>query len=876
MHKRILIWVVIAVAVAAGTLWVIGNVGAQESLPWINSTLAFQKQSDTQSVPTTLNGNIDCYNESASDCSVSTVYGAATQNGTVKLNETPVYNPVYSYTDKRQHFLPIPNSSTAITYTTEPAYGFYLYFNYNFQTIIKEIANPSSSYQITRTPDGILADKSDNRLAADYGSISFSQNGDWMIVSDPNVAMLRVNLQTFEVLPFAPGFNYTIGIDPALKTAVTNDGRYAVVASKEFNYFKIYDLSTCGPTPNSISGPVNCQSRDLLNFISNQFPSFSFVDQARFLDDSSLSIYGNYRSGASSITSRFVVSTVDINPGLNFLALGDSYISGEGAFDYQPGTDVPENKCHLSFVSYPYLIGRDLSYDSYHSVACSGATTDDITNTRTDYKGQVDHKLILRRDRSYQSIDSILSSFKPGYIDQLDFVTKYQPKAITISIIGNDTGMISKLKACFMPGTCFSSYEDRLEFVHEVKSKFSALMNTYSKIKAAGPAGMRIYVIGYPRIAMPGGNCALNVHLDNSEIMFSQQAIDYLDTMIEVVSAKSGAFYVDTNQALEGHRLCEAGPGSVAVNGITAGNDIPTRLNGPIGSESFHPNQMGHQLIENTTLDITNNLTAPMPSPNPNVNLPSENNLEILNAPHTGRLVSNIEFDDNISSDLAYQQTPFFVSIAGLSHSLGASTILQAELHSTALTLGTYSTDIDGNLKTSISIPESVQPGYHSLHFYGTDISGQNIDIYKVLYVAHTADDMDGNGILDSSQGCVGIESANQDYDGDSVDDGCDGNINGLSSVQLPANVMGTVSSQTNNLILLSDDALNPPPTFTEIKFIGPSGGSVLGATTTASKTQEQPAPSNSLRIPGYYFSGSGLAIFVLAAIAYSVRSFLV
>ena len=69
-------------------------------------------------------------------------------------------------------------------------------------------------------------------MAADYGSISFSENGRWMVVSVPNVAMVRVDLNTFNVLPFAAGFDYSIGLSPSPQTAITNDGRYAVVASK--------------------------------------------------------------------------------------------------------------------------------------------------------------------------------------------------------------------------------------------------------------------------------------------------------------------------------------------------------------------------------------------------------------------------------------------------------------------------------------------------------------------------------------------------------------------------------------------------------------------------------------------------------------------
>ena len=40
-------------------------------------------------------------------------------------------------------------------------------------------------------------------------------------------------------------------------------------------------------------------------------------------------------------------------PLTNYVALGDSYQSGEGAGDYLAGTDTDANKCHRSVHAYP-------------------------------------------------------------------------------------------------------------------------------------------------------------------------------------------------------------------------------------------------------------------------------------------------------------------------------------------------------------------------------------------------------------------------------------------------------------------------------------------------------------------------------------------
>jgi lysophospholipase L1-like esterase len=577
MHKQVPARVVAAIVVIIIALLSVVNVRADDPMSWTSSSLSAQKQADVLSVPTTLggNGNIDCSMEDPINCSLPTTYGTATQNGSVRLSSSSLFLPVITFVDNRQHFLPVPNSNEAISYFSGPPYGLDLAFNYNFTS---SVIKSAGALQITKAPDGKLTDKAKHLLAADTSSMAFSENGRWLVVSDPNVAMLRVNLQTFEVLPFAPGLNYTIGLDPAVKMSVTNDGRYAVVASKNFNTFKIYDLNTCGTVPDTINSSVSCQSRDLGAFMQQALPVYSFTAQARFNNNDSITIYAVYKSGSINKTARFIVSDSGSDGQIDYLALGDSYISGEGAFDYEGGTDTDTNKCHVSFLAYPFLLGHDLNYNSYHSVACSGATTDDIINTSDNYAGQADHKKIKRSERIDAEISSIFSSYKPGYIDQLDFVKTYQPKAITIAIGGNDMGFADILKVCASPSisnsTCYSSYEDRLELVRQINNTvFPRLVQTYQQLRTAGPPDMRIYVVGYPQIAKPGGNCALNVHLNNDEIIFSQELINYLDMVTQKAAAKAGVYYVDTQDALNGHRLCEAKPGSIAMNGLTAGND---------------------------------------------------------------------------------------------------------------------------------------------------------------------------------------------------------------------------------------------------------------------------------------------------------------
>lgn len=846
-----------------------GAVDAPAASPWISSpSLSFQKQADVSAIPA--GANADCYTSATGECIYETNYGEANTRGSVRLRNSTSFYPVYSYIDNRQHYIPIPNSDGFFTYTTDAVYGSYLYYNYNFLSSAKLVPDGTSyDYRIVNKPDGKIVDSNQTRLAADTSSLGFSENGDWVVFSSPNVGLYRLNLQTLEAIQFALGFDYTKGLSPSPQTAVTNDGRYAAVASKDFSSFKLYDLAAC-------SAGSTCQYRDLSPIVKDQISNFYAVSTLRFIDDDNLGLYASSYANGKYTFARYIVGAAGSLSRQDLLGLGDSYISGEGEFEYLPGTDTNSNKCHTSSLSYPLLLGQSLSFNSYHSVACSGATTNDVINTTQFYSGQTKpHK--FKSQLSQSEIDSISSGFQPGYIDQLDFVRQYQPKSIILSIGGNDVNMIGKLKACIKPGTCFQTYEDRLEFVKDVNNTFPKLVTTYRKLKAAGPPDMRIYVVAYPQIAMPDGNCALNVHLDNDEIKFTVQAISYLDTIVKTAAAEAGVFYIDTEDAFYGHRFCEAGPGSVAMNGVTAGNDIPNRLGGPIGSESFHPNQFGHLLLENKILAATHNFADPMPPADPAASLPLINGLDILNAPHSDRSVNLPEFDPGLAPDLAYAGTPFDVTVGSSVHSLSAGSAFNSELHSDPIELGGLVTDSSGNINSQLTVPDDTPSGYHTLHFYGKDITGQPIDIYKDIYIAKTADDLDGNGIDDSVQKCIGIEASDQDFDKDGIDDACDGDI---TEPPVPANngpsseVISSPSKQSENLV--------PGPAIVEIKpsiktsfedlSTNPSEPSgepqVLSASTQNHKSNNIRQVADARPQSSYYAAG-GIGFLIISSLGY-------
>ncbi|HET7528933.1 MAG TPA: hypothetical protein VFJ84_01740, partial [Candidatus Saccharimonadales bacterium] len=193
--------------------------------------------------------------------------------------------------------------------------------------------------------------------------------------------------------------------------------------------------------------------------------------------------------------------------------------------------------------------------------------------------------------------------------------------------------------------------------------------------------------------------------------------------------------------------------------------------------------------------------------------------------------------------------------IDGGRHSLPPNTTLSAELHSDPIELGSFTLDPTGNFSSPVLIPFDTPTGYHTIHFYGTDITGQKIDIFKTIFVGGTADDIDGNEAPDRTQGCIFVIPSGQDYDQDGVDDACDGTID-LPRTDLSDARNSPVVSKTSTVQTIPVVGREVDSSKTSTYFI-PNTSSVLAVSTrqvvykdTNSKTQ--------VASDGYLFAGMG------------------
>lgn len=684
--------------------------------------------------------------------------------------------------------LPVPGSPNIVELASAGGYAYKVYLvnnAYSRLSMHRDITTQTVTYILPATPvaDNIKS-SSGGDLFIDPNTVAFSENGQWLVADGLNSGFVRINLNTGEVKQFAYNFS-TPNKSVSSFNAISNDGNLAIVgATWPFQKTNLYDLSTCQTKAGQFY--LACANRDLHQFIATQRSKYFGTQSVHFITNEAIQAYSiyNYTSGATYSGGLF---NIDIAGGnltkVNYLALGDSFSSGEGAYNYRPETNIDFNKCHQSFDSYGFLLHKNLSItNSFKSVTCSGAKIKDIilqtdeeksyNNNDSQAYGKTDIALYDRQ---------IYTEFLPGYRLQNNFVRDNKPQIVTMSIGGNDIGFSSILTKCVNPfekHTCYNTYTERKQVVGTINNLYPKLLSMYQQLKRDAAVDAKIYIVGYPEIAVANGNCANNVHFDNDEIIFSNNLIAYLNGMVKSAADHAGVYYVDITNALAGHRLCETKSNQVAVHGLTLSNEFT--LSKPFAAESYHPNKLGQQLMANTIAAQTNNLNAVMPvAINGEPQFLPDNQIALLqNLPGGNITVVSPNYDGNLISELVIRdtQTPIFAESS--QYSLKPNTNYGLTFYSDpTIVSGGITSDANGDINGNIAVPTNLEPGYHTLHLTGKNILEEDIDIENIVYVAVAQNDYDGDGINNNDELCVGVDAIGVDYDQDGIDDACDGFI---------------------------------------------------------------------------------------------------
>lgn len=735
------------------------------------------------------------------------------------------------WTPNSKHLVYRTNSSTGI--------GNDFVIIKNIRTKLLHITNSdfSRGYELmNNSPELLLKDEQGD--ATPVGEVASSTNGQWMVAQILPKGVVRINMQDFTKTLFS-NYHPAVGLEGVLPDfAISNDGGYVAMVGSQVDARVVVINSACGRPftmlehdRTLIDGPdlvSPCFERQLQATVNNiahndldmvRWPRFDYSGSkitALLTTKGSPDIPKEYRLisiNSSDYDNRY--STLD------YLALGDSYSSGEGDTGkdqfghkyYRVYTDVngtltvPEEKCHISTRSYPYLLARSMSlaFDSpkeWDTVACSGAEVGKDYIQTNDYLGQVNRSGVARlktvRDiRTYLTMAG--ESFIPGRLQQLEFVARTQPKALTLTGGGNDVGFSKVIKACvsvIAEESCdYAVTSKKIALTgYAIQGMYDDLVSLYSRIHYLSPQ-TKIYVLGYPQfVSDKNEKCELNVLLDKTERRFIRSSVIYLNDIIKAAAKKTGVKYIDIENSFGNDLLC--GGGDSDVNGVNLNcakdRGVASSLSIFAGmdecNESYHPNFKGQQSIahsvnEQTNSDLINyqycannkvvcpQLNVPLPSPPSYFASAMDDNLLAANSKYATLASSGYAQKNNASGN-------FKIRI----DSLDPGSQVRIYVMSEPTELGVYAVDSEGVLDIDIPAPLVVPAGYHTLHLEGLTYSGKPIDLWQIVTIYGSSGDIDEDGVSDSADQCEFIPMSGADRDGDGTDDACDLSIDSLVS----------------------------------------------------------------------------------------------
>lgn len=636
-----------------------------------------------------------------------------------------------------------------------PVYSLVIYKNFT-ERLTKTLneLTPTTEYRFDDSePDYVF--ESAGSYDWPVGGFSASKNGKWVAVEFRQRGIGLLNTETLSMKRISTlAYSYGTGRDPQTQLAVSNNGDYVAVGGINAGLTMLEVTAACGDEATDFKMqnvfPIAERCKGV------EIDKTTFIDRfkdslhPRFSDDGAeLSFYAtSYNGEQREVVLQAAGYTA---PRLDYLALGDSFSSGEGETDdsfYLEGTNDEFEKCHVSTRSYPYLIAASLGIaaDKMKSVACSGAVTEDVVGSDEQYLGQSARLgkdgLGLNAITLTISKSSAKESFIPGRVHQIRFVERYRPKVITIGIGGNDAGFMDKLRACMGTDTCdwANTSEGKEKTALELQSLFTTLYDTYTEIYAASPQS-KIYVVGYPKIIDSTGQCdpLHGLLLNTTERTFMNEGIEYINQIVAAAAAKAGVKYIDIQDSFGDQVLCGQSSPSV-MNGIRTGNDSELSEKAPwlklIGNEGFHPRPAGHALAADSILQAVPNLLTYSYCPEgkaicpSNTTAPQPSDYWLQDGQTHGYPSQKI---GNFVRDQVDATSPRQKTISLASRSLMPGSTIQAEVHSQPTSLGLFSVDANGAATFNIELPADLPEGFHTVHLYGTSYSGEQLDLYQVI-----------------------------------------------------------------------------------------------------------------------------------------------
>jgi hypothetical protein len=322
--------------------------------------------------------------------------------------------------------------------------------------------------------------------------------------------------------------------------------------------------------------------------------------------------FGFYSTGSESIATINVTSNTDFAVGEfgisgasashnNYIALGDSYSSGEGNPPFFAGTDGPSDYCHRSPQAYSEVLGA-IYGSAPRFYACSGAVTSDITSTFHDTEPP--QLTQPGADSTADLVTMTIGGNDAGFSDVLKACISQKLKAdafnAAIGAVGRWLGL-DKDPSCVHSDSFVSSVNTRIDNI------FWPVKTTYLQVlSAVDPVNTSVMVADYPHLFPAShdaqGCLSLSIILTNDDMDFMNVAGDRLDGLLRQAAGEAGVNFVDVSGTFAGHEIC--GEGGSYLNALSTASGNGGSCTWSVAGHciipgipivgSFHPNANGH------------------------------------------------------------------------------------------------------------------------------------------------------------------------------------------------------------------------------------------------------------------------------------------
>lgn len=290
-------------------------------------------------------------------------------------------------------------------------------------------------------------------------------------------------------------------------------------------------------------------------------------------------------AGGVAITTASPATAAPIPGGAAYVALGDSYASGESVAPYTAASDTATNKCHRSLASYPVLFGTAAGYAGADDVACSGAVTADLYAPNhsgyTTPSGEVE--------------DAQLAHVGPN------------TRQVTVTIGGNDTGFSQIMGACLYTdqqratrtdcstGAIKALVDARIDaldgaangattasgakitplskVVRDIRNRApqaEIVLTTYPYLLSNSIAGSEVKVGALNVVEAPGQQVPL--YVSKTDAAWMNSAVNRLDSVIRNAGLKAGVYtpIAETRNELRYHAVGDPTPWITPVSGTVS------------------------------------------------------------------------------------------------------------------------------------------------------------------------------------------------------------------------------------------------------------------------------------------------------------------